>query len=407
MDYNPLFISGTSRGGTNLAIMMLSVSDSVGIAQDPFLGLYKAFNNAVLLEHGLNGNGLNNPLDEYYYYREKILEMNLLQKSDLSIPFDKSELEQLKKVIVNRMALSSPLLIPFIDNLQGKRYKDLFDSALDIVRLGRSEGKLEWLGFNDNWTSEFFGPLSKSYKKAKFISIIRDVRGAIASHVNLVNAVHTNPLYQYKKDASMLALTMSFARCWRKHVAFSYHFQQLEEMKDRLLVVRYEDLVSNPESETRIMCDFLGIGYSSDMIDTNNFISPDGGLWQPNSNQGVVPQSGIFTSSITKWKETLSQDMLDLIELITGPELTMCGYETGMMNNNENIESAYNYHKQESNNWVGGGWGWRTDNHNPELDISFELFRRNAIINKIDNEELIELLFLFPDIYQKIRNSSQ
>jgi len=31
-----------------------------------------------------------------------------------------------------------------------------------------------------------------------------------------------------------------------------------------------------------------------DMIDTNHFISPDGGKWLPNSNQGNVPQSGIF-----------------------------------------------------------------------------------------------------------------
>jgi hypothetical protein len=395
---NPLFISGTSRGGTNLAIMMLSVNSEVSLSQDPFLALYKSFNNAVLSINGLKEKDLHSPIDEYYYYRDKVKEMHLLQKSDLNLHFDNSKLEELKTVLAARMKLSSPLLIQHLDQLKGNNFKTLFDSALDIIKLGRNKKNTKWIGFNDNWCIEFFAPLARTYKNAKFISIIRDVRGAIASHIKLVDAIHTNPLYQYKKDVSMLALTMSFARCWRKHVAFSYNYQMGKLLKDRILIINYEKLVKYPQKEIKKMCDFLNIDYIDEMSDTEHFISPNGGNWLPNSNQGNVPQNGIFTSSIDKWKETLTCELLNLIELIVGLDLQMCGYKTSSSFNSKMVSDAYIAHKKEHINWKDGGWGWRTDNYNPELDISFELLRRNTIENDKNDKELLELMLLFPEL---------
>jgi hypothetical protein len=135
-----------------------------------------------------------------------------------------------------------------------------------------------------------------------------------------------------------------------------------------------------------------------DMIDTSNFIAPDGGKWLPNSNQGNAPQKGIFTSSINKWKDTLSDELLNLIELIVGPDLQMCGYKTSSSFNSKMVSDAYGRHKKEHINWKEGGWGWRTDNYNPELDISFELLRRNTIENNKNDKELLELMLLFPDL---------
>ena len=405
MKSNPLFISGTARGGTNLAIMMLSVNPDVSLSQDPFLPLYKSFYNKVLSINNLEKMHLRDPLDEYYYYQEKIKKMSLLQKSDLSISFDNAELEVLRTVIEERMQLASPLLVPYIKKLKGTNYKELFNSALEIVRLGRNEKNIKWLGFNDNWSSEFFGPLARTYKNAKFISIIRDVRAALASHVKLTEVVHTNPQYQKNQgDASMIALSMSFARCWRKHVAFSYHYQMSELLKDRFLVIKYEDLVKDPQKETMKMCQFLDIDYFDDMINTNCFVSQDGGKWLPNSNQDNAPQSGIFTSSIDKWKNTLPNDLMDLIELVAGPDLEMCGYETLKPFNSEMVSNAYQRHKNEHESGVGGGWGWRTDNHNPELDISFELLRRNTIENNKNDIELLKLMLLFPELENKLNN---
>lgn len=402
MKSNPLFISGTARGGTNLLIMMLSVNAEVSLSQDPFLILFKSFKNAVLSHNGFKPNDLREPLDEYYYFKEKIKKMRLLLESDLNLRFD-SDIEALKTAIANRMKFASPLLVPHLDQLKGSNYRELFDTAFEIVRLGRNEGDLKWLGFNDNWCSEFFGPLARTYKNAKFISIIRDVRAAIASHIRLVDAVHTNPQYQKNQgDATMIALTMSFARCWRKHVAFSYHYQMSKLLDGRMLVVRYEDLVKDPRKETKRMCDFLDIDYIDDMINTDRFIGQDGGKWLPNSNQENVPQNGIFTSTVDRWKSTLSTDLLSLIELITGPDLEISGYDTLCSFNNKMVSEAYARHKKEHINWIGGGWGWRTDNYNPELDISFELLRRTTIGNKSNDKELIELMFLFPEIINQL-----
>ena len=406
MSSNPLFIGGTARGGTNLAIMMLSVHPDVSLSQDPFLPLYKSFNNALLSVNGLEKYDLRSPIDEYYYFPEKLKKMKLLQNSNLNLPFS-DDLEELKIVIAERMRLSSPLLIPHLDQFKGHNYNSLFDSALKIVKMGRNDESLKWLGFNDNWSSEFFAPIARTYNNAKFISIIRDVRGAIASHVKLIEAEHTNLQYQKNKgDASMLALNISFARCWRKHVAFSYHYQMSELLKDRILIIKYEDLVKDPQKETIKMCEFLDIDYFEEMIDTNFFVGQDGGKWLPNSNQENAPQSGIFTSSIDKWKSTLENDLLDLIEFITGPDLEMCGYETLKSFSSEMISNAYQKHKSEHENWIEGGWGWRTDNHNPELDISFELLRRATIENKSNDKDLMELMILFPELLDQLHKSN-
>ena len=61
-----LFLSGTARGGTNLAIMMLSANKYINLCQDPLLPLLKYYKATILNENIVES--MSNPLDEYYYY---------------------------------------------------------------------------------------------------------------------------------------------------------------------------------------------------------------------------------------------------------------------------------------------------------------------------------------------------
>lgn len=400
----PLFIAGTARGGTNLAIMIASVHSEVSLSQDPYLALYKSLRNAAVAPDGIHGFDLESPLDEYYYFDERLRVMKLVQQADLDVPFNQHELPALKAALADRMRLSSPRLVPHLDHLSGRTYRELFERGLEIIARGRGTPGVTWLGFNDNWTAEFFAPLARAFPEARFLIVIRDVRAAVSSHIRMLQVKPKNPLYMYEKSPAMIALQLSFIRCWRKQVAFARHYQDLPELRDRLMVMTYEDLVRTPEQETRRLCGFLGIEYRPAMIDTRNFVSPDGGPWLPNSNQDNVPDHGIFSDTIDRWKQSLSPDAIRLAELVAGPDLEWAGYDLSDRGDLAGLaKGAYACHRHDHEHCQG----WRTDNRNPEIDIALELLRRACLTGATPHPALIERCFLFPALHEALRTGER
>jgi hypothetical protein len=400
----PLFVSGTARGGTNLAIMMASVHPEVALVQDPFLALLKSFRNAVMRAQGEDapqGFDAAAPLDEYYYYDRKLAVMQAIQDASFDLPIDDGELRAVQQAMPDRMRLTAPLMIPFAPTITGRTYRELMTSGLQAVGLAKQRPDAQWLGFNDNWAIEFFGPLARTYPDAKFLAIVRDGRSAVASHVRIMEAHHRNPLYTYKKDPAMIAMTLSFVRCWRKQVAFARHYQHV--LGDRIHVLSYERLVQDPETEARRMCEFLEIDFRPGMIDTSQFIAGDGNVWLPNSNHDNTPQTGIYSTTIGAWKQSLSADMADLCEFVAGPDLAFAGYELTRDFEGRFPWGALAKHRDEVEAWRGGGFGWRTDNRHPDLDFGHELMRRAALQTPVDDPQVIARHFLFPEVYEDLR----
>jgi len=405
MNSSLLYSVGTARGGTNLLNLILNVNDDVHLSQDPMLSLFKSFRNNLItnakdIHENVNSRDpLDNyylPLDEYYYFSHKLNVMKMIQEANLDIDFNQSEIDSLRDSLANRMKLSSPLLIEHLNLLNGRTYKELLLSAQKIMAKAWGTEGIKWQGFNENWAGEFIRPIANSFEDAKFIILIRDVRSAISSHINLVKHQSLNRLYQYDKNTNMIAGLLSFCRCWRKQVAFLHHYKA-SEFSDRLFVMRYEDLVINSEEEIRNICSFLKIDFSSEMLNTENFIAPDGGQWLPNSNHSGVPKRGIYSSTIDKWKSNLNNEMISLIEFICGPELIALGYSVN--NNFTNFPSdAFEMHDFDHKNTKG----WRTDNFNPTMDFGFELLRRKLLIERTNNKDLIEKCFLFDESYKAL-----
>lgn len=388
----PLFASGTARGGTNLITMMLSVHHSVSLAQDPYLPLFKIFRNQVVRDSGCFAAQYDyeSALDEYYYFENRLSIMRLVQEATLDHVFDNSLREKFHSSLVSRMKLSSPLLAPYANRVEGSTFKELFDNALEVVALGRETPNVEWLGFNDNWTVEFFPALARSYQNAKFVVIIRDVRASIASTLKVA-------------DPARRALTMSFVRCWRKQLALTIRYKQMDLFRDRLHVVSYEQIVREPESEIRRLCEFLEISYTEEMIDSRFFVGPSGSSWIPNSNFKDVPPTGVYSVAIDRWKTALQENVIDLIELVAGPDLRVAGYDlTSQIDDYRLTEAVYDLHSDEQEKCKG----WRTDNRNPDLDFSLELLRHHCLNSDITHNDLIQRCFLFEEAYETIKSKS-
>ena len=97
---------------------------------------------------------------------------------------------------------------------------------------------------------------------------------------------------------------------------------------ERYYVLKYEDLVSDPEKEVKKLCDFLGLTFDEKMLDTKNFRSKKGGIWDPNKHTKFSDKlEKISAKPVGRWKEKLSKEDLLLTEFVIMDLMKEFGYE--------------------------------------------------------------------------------
>ena len=392
-----LFITGTARSGTNLVSRLLSAHPAVTVAIDPFLPLIRSFRNAVIRDRCDAEMALRfteAPFQDYYFTDERLAVMDAIQEADLGMAFDSGERNGLLSALRARASLESPDVVPLLDRLSGMTFRELFDSALAMV--GETRGSTGWryVGIKEVWTIEFCAALARAYGDGKFIVIMRDPRAVVAS-------MHTLA----EKDSSQRAHTLSYARHWRKCAAFCKHYQKLPLLKNRFHMVRYEDLVADPESVTRRLCEFLEIDFLPQMTQTDNFWDPaTKKLWQGNSSY-TDRLGGIDRKSADRWRDTLDQSALKVIELACAPEMNLFDYQSsgpcGCMISDPEI---FDFLLRDG----ATKCSWRSDFGDVQLDYGFELFR-HALIgtrNAAQDPVVLRRAFLFNDLLDVIQQKA-
>jgi hypothetical protein len=98
-----------------------------------------------------------------------------------------------------------------------------------------------------------------------------------------------------------------------------------ESLAGRVLLVRYEDLVREPEAEIRRMTDFLEVNFAPEMLDPGNYVGGDGGSWRQNSSY-ASDTGAVNRSSLEKWQTALTAEQVGFIESLCGPEMRLLGY---------------------------------------------------------------------------------
>ena len=390
----PVFTSGTARGGTNLLAQILSVNKDVALASDPYLPLFRQFRNAAVrlsndteVREALDPDA---PIDDYYFSPVKLRTMREIQAASLDMTYDQSQYADLLRALQQRTSLSSTDLVPYLPSLTGRTFLEMFDNGLRIIAKAREAEACRWVGFNENWAVDFFVPLARAFPEARFIIILRDPRAAIASALR-------------EPDRTRVPHVLSFARCWRKYVAFVHHLKADTIIGNRLFVIAYEDLVREPERWVRSISDFLEITFGPAMLDTNNFRRADGGMWRGNSHMGGSA-SGIYTSSIDAWRSYLPQEIVETVELVCEPEMRLLGYAPS-----EN--SGLSFPSGGALRFIAEDCaqcqGWRTDFGNIERDVGSEMFRKAVLFDYLGNsdDELIQRCFLFKEAYQALRGT--
>lgn len=143
-------------------------------------------------------------------------------------------------------------------------------------------------------------------QQAKFIHIVRDGRDVCLSWMKL------------SMGPENLAIA---ARAWRDHIARKRQWGALHS--DRYCEIRYEDLLKEPERETRRICEFIGIGFKAEMLQFHR-----GAMAQAIANSSTHAMLGkpIDSSNSEKWRSLMAAEDIAFFEWLAGEELAKAGY---------------------------------------------------------------------------------
>jgi sulfotransferase family protein len=94
---------------------------------------------------------------------------------------------------------------------------------------------------------------------------------------------------------------------------------------ENVLSLRYEDLVAEPEARVQEVCDHLGLGYNSDMLEIER--SDPAKIVEDQAAWFAQLSTGITTAGVGKWKTQMPDGDRRIVEAVAGRELRELGYE--------------------------------------------------------------------------------
>jgi hypothetical protein len=395
----PIFGTGLARSGGGLYSSILSTHPQMMVAICPYLELFRSYRNAVFRGQGPGAQEAvppEAPLQDYYFTDERIRLLDAILSSDLSTPFASDEWPAFERVSKARGELEAADLVQHFDALRGATYREMFANALRVIADARKASARTWVGFHEAWAIEFYPALARAFPEARFLIMFRDLRAT----VNSMQGVR-------RLDPAQVVQVMSYARHWRKYAALALQYSADPLFAGRLLITSHDRILTDTERSVRELCAFFELPYDERMIDSRNFVDyTTQATWTGNSAFEDKTE-GISAHRATRWRETLLSDVVDVVEWLAGPEITMMGYEpiTQYAHDWAPSDKIIRYIAGESD----GPSNWRSDLGDPVQDISLEMFRKRLIRapeNLID-QNAERRLFLFNSVRERLGKQKQ
>jgi len=177
-----------------------------------------------------------------------------------------------------------------------------------LVRLyGKKIGKPEFSIWADHTPNhiKYIRTLFTLFPQAKLVHLVRDGRAVAASIIPLDWGPNT---------------IVSAAHWWMEYLSFGLAAES-HWGPDRILRMRYEDILAEPEKHLQMICRFVGIDYQHKMLLGGGFRIPHYTAKQ-HPLVGQRPDS----SRINAWRKTLSRREIEIFEILTSELLTYLSY---------------------------------------------------------------------------------
>lgn len=184
-------------------------------------------------------------------------------------------------------------------------YQTLFRFIVNSY--GRKHGKPDARIWVDHTPSniKYASLLTSFYPQAKFIHLVRDGRGVAASIMSLDWGVNTI-------DRA--------AHSWSKRLTEYIHVEELLG-SEKIIRLGFEDLVKNPESAMKRICEFIGIVYQPEMVRGSGFQVP-----HYTSKQHSLVGKAPNPAEADAWEKVLRPRQIEIFENIAGDVLSSLGY---------------------------------------------------------------------------------
>lgn len=181
---------------------------------------------------------------------------------------------------------------------EGHTYRDFFRTVLRLA--AESQGKTRW-GEKTPQHAFHSEVLCSWFPDSTLIHLVRDPRDVVSSLRRMPWAPNN---------------VVANTRIWLRHVAAAMRCETLPNY----VLVRYEDLVADPERVLRHVCERIGEPYSSSMLASDGTPAEGKEWWFRRAYQGVTP------NRVNKWRESLSEKETSIVEWLAGPQMEQFGY---------------------------------------------------------------------------------
>ncbi len=172
-----------------------------------------------------------------------------------------------------------------------------------------AEKKSRW-GDKTPYYIEWIDEIVAVWPNAKFVELVRDGRDVALSIIPL--PFGGNNVWVAGRDwANGIREGL---RAHRNH-------------PENILTVRYEALVSEPEGEVRRICDFLDLEFHPEMLNINE--TPEHKVVADQKEWFSKLWGGISTSSVGKWRKSMSPRDQNVFFEVAGKELLAHDYDAG------------------------------------------------------------------------------
>ncbi len=252
----PFFILGSGRNGSTLLASILNAHDDIFIPPEQFVLPYAIMKRYIYF------------LQSKDNWKESVMSALMQENKTLNWDFKKDNIL-----------------------LENKSVGDLFNCIYVNYASQKNKSISIW-GDKTPLNTHFIDFIYPEFKTAKYIFMVRDPRDVVLSYKQLLNhkAVDTRyALWKWKDSIRMLDF--------------------LEKRTD-VLVLRYEDIVSQPQKYIELVLSYLDMSNTEDLIQYKAQASNMGVADKPHHQNLNQP---INSRSVGKWKEGLSSNDIDLI----------------------------------------------------------------------------------------------
>jgi hypothetical protein len=150
------------------------------------------------------------------------------------------------------------------------------------------------------------------------VALVRDPRGALASRKH-----RRTDEWLDAKEASEGAETdrttnfdpLLDSMMWKEAVEAGDEARRL--YPDRVLVARYEDLVSRPAETVEQICAFTGLAFSDSLLQVG---------WVNSTSKAGSGTDGISTAAIEKWRKSLTPEEIHVCQLVLRQDMARYQY---------------------------------------------------------------------------------